>query len=99
MTKRPNTKQPPLLLTAVCLASAAAPLSAADVAIGKALHGQYCTSCHDDSMYTRKNRHVKSMDALTSQIGRCDASLGLKWFDDEIEAVAAYLNKNYYHFK
>ena len=92
-------KKLPLLLTAACLAMAAVPLSAADVADGKALHSQYCTSCHDDSMYTRKNRRVDSMDGLTSQVGRCDASLGLKWFDDEIDAVAAYLNKNYYHFK
>ena len=88
-----------LLLTAACLVTLAAPLHAAEDADGEALYRQYCTSCHDDSMYTRKNRRVNSMDALTSQVGRCDAALGLKWFDDEINAVAAYLNKNYYHFK
>lgn len=87
-----------LLLTAACIATAA-PLHVAQGADGAALHRQYCTSCHDDSMYTRKNRRVNSMDGLISQVGRCDAALGLKWFDDQIDAVAAYLNKNYYHFK
>jgi cytochrome c553 len=86
----------PLLLTAAWLVADATPLLAAD---GKTLHQQHCTSCHDDGMYTRQNPRVTTRDGLTKQVRRCELSLGLQWFDEDIDAVAAYLNSNYYHFK
>jgi cytochrome c553 len=89
-------KKLPLLLTTVCLASAATSLPAVD---GKTLHQKNCTSCHDDSMYTRENPRVTTIDGLSSQVRRCELALGLKWFDEDIDAVVNYLNNNYYHFE
>lgn len=92
----------PLILAVVALA--AAPL-AAGAADGKALHEQNCISCHKsmmggdpNSIYTRKDHKVTSLDGLKKQVRRCELSLGLKWFDDQVDAVADYLNKTYYHF-
>ncbi|MDH3526048.1 MAG: cytochrome c [Gammaproteobacteria bacterium] len=81
------------------LLAATQTLQAADADTGKSLLESNCTSCHGDAVYTRENRRVTTLDGLNAQVMRCDQSLGLKWFDDDIDAVTSYLNKTYYHFK
>lgn len=76
-----------------------APAAAADIQVGRALHDKHCMQCHDSAVYTREDRRVNSMAGLKKQVQRCELSLGLKWFDDDIENVALYLNQTYYHFK
>ena len=88
-----------LTSTAVLLLAATTTLPAADLAKGKALVAENCTKCHNERVYTRANRRVTTLDGLDAQVRRCEQSLGLKWFDDDIENVAAYLNQTYYHFK
>jgi cytochrome c553 len=73
-------------------------LPAAQAADGKLLVEKNCTSCHDDSVYTRKDRRVTTLEGLKKQVKRCELNLGLKWFDDEVNAVADYLNDTYYRF-
>ncbi|MGM0553752.1 MAG: c-type cytochrome [Pseudomonadota bacterium] len=76
-----------------------------DVRKGQELHNNNCISCHADMMggdgsdlYTRDNRMVGSHDELVSQVNTCNTQLGMNWFDDEIAAVVAYLNAEYYNF-
>ncbi len=57
-----------------------------------------CSSCHDSSVYTRKERRVDSISRLDSQVRMCDAQLGIKLFDEDVSAIVTYLNDNYYHF-
>jgi hypothetical protein len=57
-----------------------------------------CSSCHDSSIYTRKNRRVDSLSRLNSQVRMCDAQLGTNLFDEDVTAIVNYLNDNYYHF-
>lgn len=71
---------------------------AADIDNGDDLHFTNCTGCHDESVYTRENRRVSSLPRLGTQVRFCKDSLGLTWFDDEVEDVIEYLNKTYYHF-
>jgi hypothetical protein len=66
---------------------------------GEALVEKHCTSCHDDAIYTREGRRVTTVNGLQKQVRRCEQSLGLTWFDEEIADVVAYLNNNYYHFE
>lgn len=73
--------------------------TAADIDNGKSLHQKFCQSCHDSGVYTRPNRKVTTPGGLENQVRRCDMSLGLKWFEDDITDVAAYLNQSYYKFK
>ncbi len=61
-------------------------------------HRQHCTGCHDSSVYTRQNRRVHSRQQLESQVRMCDANLGIKLFDDDIQALTDYLDRRYYHF-
>lgn len=82
------------------------PFSAGDPKIGKALVEKHCISCHAASfggdgseIYTRENHLVKTTKGLVQQIRNCNTNLGLKWFEDDEQNVASYLNQNYYHFK
>ncbi len=77
-----------------------------DASAGKALVQKNCISCHassfggdGSSIYTRENRIVKTSRGLKAQIRNCNTMLGLKWFEDEEQHVASYLNQNYYHFE
>ncbi|BCO30173.1 hypothetical protein TspCOW1_02760 [Thiohalobacter sp. COW1] len=87
----------PLFLTLGLLA--AGPAAAADAQAGKKLHDQHCMQCHDSGVYTREDRRVNSLEALHKQVRRCDASLGLRWFDQDVENVVEYLNQTHYRFK
>jgi len=88
-----------LMSITVCLLAATSSLPAANLDNGKALVDGNCTKCHDERIYTRPDRRVTTLDGLNKQVRRCELSLGLKWFDEDINDVAAYLNQTYYHFK
>ena len=65
---------------------------------GEKLHEQHCFKCHTDSVYTRENRFVRSLDALSKQVKRCKNNLGVPWFDEDTKAVVHFLNEKYYKF-
>ena len=88
-----------LILISLCLLSTSNTLLAADIKNGKQLQQKNCMSCHDDGMYTRDERRVKNLSSLRSQVQRCESTLGLTWFDEEVDDVTAYLNKSFYKFK
>jgi len=93
-----------LFITAA-LGTGAGVATAADIVKGEALHKDHCIACHasltggnPDSLYTRKDRRVTTLQGLKKQVKRCELSLGLRWFDDDVANVAGYLNERYYHF-
>ena len=88
-----------LILTTTCLFAAAGPAAIAAADNGAALYQENCTSCHDDSVYKRQDRRVTSMAGLKKQVQRCELSLGLKWFEEDVDDVVSYLNSTYYKFK
>jgi mono/diheme cytochrome c family protein len=57
-----------------------------------------CTQCHGDEIYTRKDRFIKSLDALGTQVRRCRDNVHATWFDEDTNAVIHYLNSKYYKF-
>lgn len=72
---------------------------------GEKLYKENCTACHiqmtggdGSTLFTRKDRKVKSMDSLKTQILRCATGQNLAWFDEDVDAVASYLNEQYYQF-
>lgn len=72
---------------------------AADQALGKKLYSENCVKCHGAEMYTRKDRKVHSLSTLKTFVQGCATNLNLSWFEDEVEAVTAYMNKEFYKFK
>ena len=69
-----------------------------DLVHGKQLVDDNCYSCHGDDVYTRKDRRVTSRPGLSKQVQRCELSLGLSWFDEDVENAAEFLNQNFYRF-
>lgn len=65
---------------------------------GKEIHKNHCYKCHTDEVYTRENRFVKSIDALSKQVKRCKDGNNIPWFDEDTDAVVQFLNKKYYRF-
>ena len=84
---------------ALLTAFMAPPAGAADIEAGKQLVATHCYKCHGTEVYTRADRRVTTLPQLHSQVRRCELSLGLTWFDQDIENVADYLNKEFYRFK
>ncbi len=89
----------PYTLPTLLLSLATLPALAADPEAGHTLVHKHCTSCHHNEVYTRPNRRVQNLTQLRTQVRRCELSLGLKWFDAEIDNATAYLNQNYYKFE
>jgi hypothetical protein len=85
-------------LLALLLTLAAPSAFAADIENGADLHFTNCTGCHDESVYTRENRRVNSLERLGTQVRFCKDNLELTWFDEDVDDVVEYLNQNYYHF-
>lgn len=65
---------------------------------GKAIHDANCISCHDSGVYTRADHKMTDFTMLSAQVRRCDANLGTKLFDEDMDKVAAFLNETYYKF-
>lgn len=65
---------------------------------GNKLHTEHCYKCHTDNVYTRDDRFVKSLNALSKQVVRCKDNLGIPWFDEDTDAVVHFLNEKYYKF-
>ncbi len=68
------------------------------IAHGEKAHEIHCYKCHSDDVYTRENRFVKSIDALSKQVVRCKEGSNIPWFDEDADAVVQFLNKKYYRF-
>lgn len=68
------------------------------LAHGEAAHKTHCYKCHTDDVYTRENRFVKSIDALSKQVVRCAQGNNIPWFDEDTDAVVQFLNNKYYKF-
>ena len=64
----------------------------------EALLQEKCSSCHGTEVYTRPNHKMTSLPQLTKQVRRCTQAAGASWFDEDITAVANFLDKSYYKF-
>jgi len=87
------------LISGLLLLTATQALQAApDPDRGKQLHDAHCMQCHDTSVYTRENRRIHDPAGLEKQVRRCELSLGLRWFDEDVKSVVRYLDDSFYRF-
>ena len=94
------------LLVLLPLAAAANPFPKGDPKIGKKLVEKSCVSCHvrlvrgdGSDIYTRIDRKINTPQALLQRVATCNAQVNARWFPEEEEHAAAYLNQQYYKFK
>jgi hypothetical protein len=66
---------------------------------GKRLHDAKCIGCHDSGVYTRKDRTVRSLEALKQQIENCSHMAKEKFSANETQNILRYLNDQFYQFR
>ena len=66
---------------------------------GENLHNPHCKACHNTSVYTRKDRRVKSESQLIQQVKACDHQLSKNFNEKDSKDLVDYLNRNFYKFK
>jgi len=70
-----------------------------DNAVGKKLHDTYCMSCHNTSVYARRDHQIKSLDALNQQLTECTHAAQVTLSSDEQRSIVKYLNDQFYKFR
>ncbi|MDN8615200.1 c-type cytochrome [Variovorax ginsengisoli] len=89
---------PPL---AACLLAVAAlsGVPAAAQSRGELLYTTHCVACHTTQVHWRDRRLAKDWNSLQAQVVNWQAAAALNWSEDDIAAVAQYLNERFYGFK
>ena len=85
-------------LATALLAVAAATALASETDAGAQLHAAHCGSCHDQGIYTRADRLVRTLPALRQRVQQCQLANDLLWFDEEVDQVTGFLDRHYYRF-
>jgi cytochrome c553 len=70
-----------------------------DAAAGKRLHDASCTGCHDSSVYTRKDRTIRTLDGLKHQLEGCAHATKQNFTAVQSQDIIKYLNDQFYHFR
>jgi len=71
-----------------------------DAENGKDLyHEAKCQKCHTSEDFTSQERKVRDLAKLHWRVKRCNYTMKAGWFDEDIDDVVEYLNKNFYKFK
>lgn len=70
-----------------------------DAAEGERLHDANCTGCHDSAVYTRKDRHVQSLNGLKQQVENCTHMAKKKFSPAQRQDIVKYLDEQFYRFK
>ena len=85
-----------LLILLIPSAYAALPGDSVD---GKRLHDANCKGCHDTSVYTHKDRLVRSLDALKQQLSACSHMAKKEFSAIETQNIIKYLNEEFYQIR
>lgn len=96
---------PALALPAAAQTTAATLFAGADLALGSRLIvDKSCGRCHvaryggDGSAIYRPQGRINTPTALRAQVERCNNELKLSLFSEEVDAIAAVLNRDHYRF-
>lgn len=96
--------------TAIAVATIAQPVpelyAGADLKQGEKLIAENnCTSCHKEkvggdgsAIYKPKGR-INTLGLLRGMVEQCNTQLNLGLFPDEVNSIAAVLNRDYYRLK
>lgn len=83
------------------LLGACAGLGAAQAApstdLGELLYATHCIACHGEQLHWRDRKVASDWTRLKAEVRRWQAAARLRWSDEDIVAVARYLNATVYH--
>jgi hypothetical protein len=90
----------------ITASAASPPFEGADLKLGERLiQENRCNECHaqrvggdGQSIYKPKGR-INTPSALRTMVEYCSTQLKLQLFPEDVEAIAAVLNRDHYHFQ
>lgn len=65
---------------------------------GQALYENHCMSCHEATVHTRETRRATSFVDLRKWVATWSFHASLDWSSEEIDDVADFMDRSYYHF-
>jgi mono/diheme cytochrome c family protein len=65
---------------------------------GELLYTTHCVSCHTTQVHWRDRKLATDWTSLKNQVRRWQRNIGLGLSEDDVAAIARYLNRLYYHF-
>jgi mono/diheme cytochrome c family protein len=72
--------------------------TAIDTSRGELLYTTHCITCHSTQMHWRDKKVATNWSILKVQVRQWQSISGLGWSEEEVTAVARYLNVQFYHF-
>lgn len=69
-----------------------------DATRGELLYTTHCLACHSAQLHWRDKKLATDWVSLQSEVRRWQKFSGLGWGDDDVAAVARYLNALYYRY-
>lgn len=69
-----------------------------DATRGELLYSTHCIACHSAQVHWRDKKLVTDWISLQAEVRRWQKFSGLGWGDDDVAAVARYLNALYYRY-
>ncbi len=65
---------------------------------GELLYTTHCIACHNEQVHWRDKKLARDWRGLRAEVRRWQKVSGLRWSEDDIDAVTRYLNPIYYHY-
>jgi mono/diheme cytochrome c family protein len=65
---------------------------------GELLYSTYCIGCHTTQVHWRDKKLATDWTSLKNQVRRWQSNTGLGLGEDDVAAIARYLNRLYYRF-
>jgi hypothetical protein len=69
-----------------------------DATRGELLYATHCIACHGTQIHWRDRKLATDWTSLQAEVRHWQKFSGLEWSDDDVVAVAHYLNALYYHY-
>lgn len=95
-----------LFLSNPTLAQQALEFKSADLQVGQKLYTEHqCQGCHqrkiggDGNAIYKPAGRINTVGLLRGMVEQCNTELNLQMFPDEVNAIAAWLNQNFYKHK
>ena len=73
------------------------PLSAQEFNRGEALYNNHCKECHEAQAHMRPGSRISSKSETRSWVESWSIHSNLDWSSEEVNDVADYLNRKFYH--
>jgi mono/diheme cytochrome c family protein len=65
---------------------------------GELLYSTHCIACHSVEVHWRDKKLAKDFQSLRAEVRRWQKLSALGWSNEDIAAVARYLNTLHYHY-